>query len=129
MVPPTFWLALALSLISVKAGIITQYNLVPPQQSALGTPQIFQHSITPGIILAPQSDTQSLAHPAVVQNAIAESQLPADLINPFYKNPAVASGLAKESWFTDKEFPVHHREAEKISRSQIYKIISQLRSV
>ncbi|KAK9739701.1 hypothetical protein QE152_g8785 [Popillia japonica] len=62
----------------------------------------------------------------VVQNALAEAQLPAELLNPFYKNPAIAAGLAKESWFGHKEFPVHHREADKISRSEILKIIKRL---
>ncbi|CAG9862988.1 unnamed protein product [Phyllotreta striolata] len=69
-----------------------------------------------------------LEHPAVVRNSIAESQLPHQLKNPFYNNPVLASALAQESWFGDKEFPVHHREAERISREEIYKIISRLRS-
>lgn len=74
----------------------------------------------------PASDPRGAPHPAVVQNALAEAQLPAELLNPFYKNPAIAAGLAKESWFGHKEFPVHHREADKISRSEILKIIKRL---
>ncbi|EEZ97408.1 hypothetical protein TcasGA2_TC011237 [Tribolium castaneum] len=104
-----------------SSPILPAYNLVSPGLSA----PVFHSGANPTIIAAPQP-TESVAHGAVVENAIAESQLPQDLLNPFYKNPAIAAGLAKESWFTNKEFPVHHREAEKIPRSQIYKLISQL---
>ncbi|XP_044261816.1 uncharacterized protein LOC123009504 [Tribolium madens] len=99
-----------------SSPIISSYNLVSP---------VFHSGVNPTIIAAPQP-TESVAHAAVVENAVAESQLPPELVNPFYKNPAIAAGLAKESWFTNKEFPVHHREAEKIPRSQIYKLVSQL---
>lgn len=44
-----------------------------------------------------------LSHPDVVANSIAESQLPPELLNDFYRNPLVASRLAKESWFVNKE--------------------------
>ncbi|GJQ82539.1 hypothetical protein Trydic_g12995 [Trypoxylus dichotomus] len=71
-------------------------------------------------------DPRGAPHPAVVENALAESQLPAELLNPFYKNPAIAAGLAKESWFGHKEFPVHNREADKIPRSEILKIVKRL---
>lgn len=68
---------------------------------------------------------QTLAHPAVVENANWEQQnLPAELLksNRFYENPHTAAGLAKTSWFGDKEMPVFEREADKIERSQIAKI-------
>lgn len=70
------------------------------------------------------SDPSQLAHPAVVENSIAESQLPPDLSKShrFYSNPHVAEALARESWLTDKEAPVFDREAEKIPREQVYKI-------
>ncbi|KRT86690.1 hypothetical protein AMK59_1806, partial [Oryctes borbonicus] len=74
----------------------------------------------------PVLDARAAPHPAVVENALAESQLPAELLNPFYKNPAIAAGLAKESWFGHKEFPVHNREADKIPRSEILKIVKRL---
>lgn len=69
-------------------------------------------------------EVSSLAHRAVVENSISESQLPAELIrsNNFYRNPKTAEALAKDSWLTDKEMPVFDREAEKIPREQVYKI-------
>lgn len=73
---------------------------------------------------APVHDASQLAHRAVIENAIRESELPSELIrsNRFYSNPRIAAGLAKESWFTDKEMPVFDREAEKIPREQVFKI-------
>ncbi|GAB0089801.1 uncharacterized protein DMENIID0001_044170 [Sergentomyia squamirostris] len=73
----------------------------------------------------PIHEEQPLEHPAVVANAISEQQLPAELLksNDFYNNPRTAEGLAKESWFGDKEMPVYQREAEKIPRGQIVKIL------
>ena len=64
----------------------------------------------------------SFAHPAVVQNAAAESQLPEELKSNIYKNPHIAAALAKESWFGDQEMPVFDREADKIPREQVYKL-------
>ncbi|KPI98756.1 hypothetical protein RR46_10074 [Papilio xuthus] len=65
------------------------------------------------------------SHPAVELNAASEALLPPDLLksNRFYDNPAIAAGLAKESWFTNKEMQVVEREAEKIPRENIYKIV------
>ena len=73
--------------------------------------------------LAPAS--QPYAHQSVVENSVRESQLPPDLqkSSRFYKNPQVAAALAKESWFTDKEMPVIDREAEKIPRDMVYKLL------
>lgn len=73
--------------------------------------------------LQPQQQI-SLAHPAVVENSINESHLPAELIrsDTFYRNPKTANALAKDSWLTDKEMPVFEREAEKIPREQVVKI-------
>ncbi|KAF5293219.1 hypothetical protein FQA39_LY13687 [Lamprigera yunnana] len=67
----------------------------------------------------------SLAHPAVVQNAIRESQLPPQLLNPFYKNPIIAANLAKESLLQNQESPVFHREAENIRREEVLKIFER----
>lgn len=69
-------------------------------------------------------EVSSLAHRAVIENSISESQLPPELIrsNNFYRNPKTAEALAKDSWLTDKEMPVFDREAEKIPREQVYKI-------
>ncbi|KAM3961163.1 uncharacterized protein ACR2FA_004714 [Aphomia sociella] len=64
-------------------------------------------------------------HPAVELNAASEALLPRDLLksSDFYDNPSIASGLAKESWFTNKEMQVVEREAEKIPREKIYSIV------
>lgn len=70
------------------------------------------------------SDPSQLAHPAVVENSIAESQLPPELSKShrFYSNPHIADALARDSWLTDKEAPVFEREADKIPREQVFKI-------
>ncbi|KAF2885470.1 hypothetical protein ILUMI_20698 [Ignelater luminosus] len=70
----------------------------------------------------PAAGPRSLAHHAVVENAAQEAQLPPELLNPFYKNPLIAAGLAKESLITNKEFAVFNRDTEKIARSEILKI-------
>ncbi|KAL0116382.1 hypothetical protein PUN28_009776 [Cardiocondyla obscurior] len=55
---------------------------------------------TPILLLTSESP---LAHPAVIINSAMEDNLPNQLRNNFYKNPSIAAGLAKESWFIDKE--------------------------
>lgn len=90
---------------------------------------VYQANSPPvGVVHAPNAaDPRHLAHPVVVANAARDAQLPAELTNDFYKNPRIAEGLARESWFTDKEFPVFNRQAEKIPRSEIAKIIKRIR--
>lgn len=68
----------------------------------------------------------SLAHPAVIANSHWESQFHPSLLKSarFYENPRTAEALAKESWFADKEMPVLDREAEKIDRRQVSKILT-----
>ncbi|XP_057658016.1 uncharacterized protein LOC130894961 [Diorhabda carinulata] len=106
------------------AQLLGNFNLVSPPF----VPQTYStHTNFPGVVPA-LTQHQDIAHPAVVENSKAESQLPPGLLNPFYKNPVIASALASESWFANKEFPVHHREADNISREEIYKIISRLRN-
>lgn len=75
-------------------------------------------------LLGQLSGSSQLAHRAVIDNSIRESELPPELIrsNQFYSNPKTAAALAKDSWFTDKEMPVFDREAEKIPREQVYKL-------
>ncbi|XP_050354916.1 uncharacterized protein LOC126776440 [Nymphalis io] len=65
------------------------------------------------------------SHPAVELNSASEALLPPELLksNAFYNNPSIAAGLAKESWFTNKEMQVVEREAEKIPRQRIYDIV------
>ncbi|KAJ8919152.1 hypothetical protein NQ315_012138 [Exocentrus adspersus] len=124
MKPCSVIIVIAFVVGAVKGSqFFSAYNLVPP---SLVIPQTYNGvGVVPGVVPAPQQETD-ISHPAVVENAIAESQLPPELLNPFYKNPNIASALAKESWFTNKEFLVRHREAEKIPRQEIYKIISRL---
>lgn len=120
----TISLLLTMATLTNTQSLINDYNLIS------GPPQAYNSFSGVGIIpAAPQyQQQQQLSHSAVVENAIAESQLPSELLNSFYKNPAIANALAKESWFHNKEFPVHHREAEKIPRSKIYEIVSRLQS-
>ncbi|GLV41229.1 uncharacterized protein CBL_04753 [Carabus blaptoides fortunei] len=70
----------------------------------------------------PAVNPGSLVHQEVALNAEAEAHLPPELLNPFYKNPRIAAGLAKESWLANKEFPVFHRDTENIPREAIAKI-------
>lgn len=65
------------------------------------------------------------AHHEVLDNAARESQLPQELLNPFYKNPSVAAGLARESLIANKEFPVYHRDTQDIPRSEIFKVFQR----
>lgn len=98
----------------------------------LGETQFFPSSFNlisepqPSFIeFAENQGRRTLAHHAVVENAIQESQLPQELLNPFYKNPVIAAGLAKESLITNKEFAVFNRDTEKIPRSEILKIFQR----
>lgn len=95
------------------AQIFSPFNLLAnPAFDSPPAQRFFQQSI----------ERPNYAHPDVVANSIAESQLPPQMLNDFYKNPALASLLAKDSWFANKEEPVFEREAAKIPRSEIYKI-------
>ncbi|XP_032680182.1 uncharacterized protein LOC116848336 [Odontomachus brunneus] len=67
--------------------------------------------------------TTVLAHPAVLINSAMEDNLPNELRNDFYKNSNIAAGLAKESWFIDKESQVLDRETDKIPREKIYSVL------
>ncbi|KOB64577.1 putative secreted protein, partial [Operophtera brumata] len=72
----------------------------------------------PGLIY-----TQPLS-PLGIQYANVVSVVnPHHAVDDFYDNPAIAEGLARESWFTNKEMRVVEREAEKIPRESIYKIV------
>ncbi|XP_067013250.1 uncharacterized protein [Anabrus simplex] len=71
----------------------------------------------------PVEQKRALAHRAVVLNSEAEARLPPQFQNPFYKDPRIAAGLAKESWFAPGEQQVLEREAEKIPRSKILSIL------
>uniref|UniRef100_T1GCH8 Uncharacterized protein n=1 Tax=Megaselia scalaris TaxID=36166 RepID=T1GCH8_MEGSC len=43
-------------------------------------------------------------------------------MNRFYKNPHIASALAKESELTSKEMLVYNRKAEEIPREEVFKL-------
>jgi hypothetical protein len=47
-----------------------------------------------------------ISHPAALINAAMEENLPNELRNNFYKDANIAAGLARESWFIDKETQV-----------------------
>jgi len=49
-----------------------------------------------------------ISHPAALINAAMEENLPNELRNNFYKDANIAAGLAKESWFIDKEMQVQN---------------------
>nr|CAI5868747.1 unnamed protein product [Callosobruchus analis] len=106
------------------------FNLISAPQIAhphagFGTPRILPGGPN-GVAFSQHQHDSADQHPAVVENSIREAELPPHLLNPFYKNPSIASALAKESWYANKEFPVHNREAERIPREEIFKIISRL---
>lgn len=67
------------------------------------------------------------ANPSVIENAQKEAELPPELLKShrFLTNPRVAAALAKDSWFTDEEMPVYEREADKIPRQMIEKLLKQ----
>lgn len=65
----------------------------------------------------------NFAHGAVLVASAQEAQLPPNLLNPFYKNPRTRAALARSSWFGPGEFPVAQREADKVSRKEIYNIL------
>ncbi|XP_062565820.1 uncharacterized protein LOC134228065 [Armigeres subalbatus] len=100
--------ALILTFALLCAGASAQIYLNQPIALAL------QHQ--------PIQQERSLAHPAVVENALNEAQYPPEFRSKIYDNPHVAEALAKESWFGDKEMPVFDRAADKIPRERIAKI-------
>lgn len=86
-------------------------------------------------------------HVAVLENEAWEQSLPNELKNPFYRTPRVREALAHSSWFGPGEtvvcppplhqlesFPcflttfvllkVFNRQAEKISRREIYNVLN-----
>ncbi|XP_039289312.1 uncharacterized protein LOC111064436 [Nilaparvata lugens] len=93
----------------------------PPLQPAPGAAFFDAAPSAGGPLGAPLR--RDYSHRAVVLNAEREAQLPANLLNPFYKNPRIAEALAKESWFTNEEMHVTDREAEKIPRQKIYSVL------
>lgn len=96
---------------TVDGQFLSSYNLIADPSSLQGLQPLTGF------------ETQSLAHPAVVENAAMEARLPANLLNDQYKNPRIAAALAEESWFANKEYPAVDRAAERIPRRQIFKII------
>lgn len=92
---------------------------------AVASAQFYHNNIIPNTLEyqnPPPVDPASLVHQEVAANAARESQLPPELLNPFYKDPRIATGLAKESWLANKEFPVFHRDTQDIPREAILKI-------
>lgn len=67
---------------------------------------------------------KDIAHSEVIQAAAFEAQLPSNLLNPFYQNPALRPFLAKSSWFGPGEKLVKNRETEKIHRNSIFNVLN-----
>lgn len=90
------------------------------------------HTVDAAIIhLHPQNQhqqyTHSFAHPAVLANDDAERQLPAHLHSSgqlLRRSPHLQQLLAHSSWLTPGEQRVQHREADRIQRSEIYKVMA-----
>ncbi|XP_011147290.1 uncharacterized protein LOC105187879 isoform X1 [Harpegnathos saltator] len=97
--------------IKMSAIRVSVVVLFTSMATCAATPIFFAH---PGTVLA---------HPAVVINSALEDSLPNALRNDFYKDPYIAAGLAKESWFIDKETQVLDRESDKIPREKIYSVL------
>lgn len=70
-----------------------------------------------------RAQLDGVAHDAVLTNAIDESRLPPHLLNGFYKDPQIRSALARSSWFGPGETVVVDREADNVSRQQIFTIL------
>lgn len=68
--------------------------------------------------------SQSIQHIAVIENDAYEQSLPSHFRNPFYKNHRIRAALADFSWFGEGETPVFERQADAISRSKIYSVLT-----
>ncbi|XP_058818302.1 uncharacterized protein LOC131681505 [Topomyia yanbarensis] len=64
------------------------------------------------------------AHPAVLANDANEALLPDYQRNAFYRTPRVANALARFSWLGPGEELVRERHTEKISRADIYTVLT-----
>ncbi|KAJ1532046.1 hypothetical protein ONE63_000677 [Megalurothrips usitatus] len=127
--------AIALQPPPLHQGGFATFSAQPVAQTFI---QQVRPSVTPSVSQAPalaplpvlrqqqqQQPQQVLAHHAVVRNSEDEARLPAELQRSqnFYKDPRIAEGLAKSSWFTPGEEQVLDREAEKIPREQVFKLL------
>ncbi|KAK5639847.1 hypothetical protein RI129_010658 [Pyrocoelia pectoralis] len=65
-----------------------------------------------------------VAHEAVLENAAQEEFLPPEFLNPFYMNPKIRYELSKSSWFGPGEEYVKYREADRIPRQNIFKVLN-----
>lgn len=114
---------IAVIVVAVVGATYAQFfGQQPGELSFAIQPPPLQQNFQP-VPFANQQPKRELAHPALVHNAQLESQLPPQLLNPFYKNPRIAAALAKESWFAPGENQVYDREAEKIPREKIYSVL------
>lgn len=69
------------------------------------------------------------AHPAALTTSAEEASVPRGLkkSDAFYGNPYIAGALAQESLNFNKEDIVYDRASEKIDRSEIFKLINNLK--
>ncbi|KPJ08432.1 hypothetical protein RR48_12185 [Papilio machaon] len=63
-------------------------------------------------------------HPAVVQVRLEEERLPEDLRSPALRNPHLQEILPLTSVLHEGEKPVFQREADTVSRREIYNILT-----
>lgn len=115
---------LSASLLLVGVATATAQLFLPVSLTAppVGPPLVYNGH--PGLIEAEQRVAPlQLEHRDVVLASEAESHLPPQLKNPFYRNPRIAQALAKESWFGPGEVHVTMRETEKIPRGKIISVL------
>lgn len=62
-------------------------------------------------------------HRAVLENEAQEAYLPPQYRSVYYHSPHVRQALEWSSWFHPGEFPVEEREADKIPRYAIYRVL------
>lgn len=63
-------------------------------------------------------------HLAVLKNEEQEALLPNEYRNPFLSSPHVRMALHWSSWLHPGELPVQNREADRIPRYAIFKVLT-----
>lgn len=92
---------------------------------ALGTAVVFAAFICTSGIGSAMALSHNYAHPAVLDNDYQEYRLPSHYRSQLLQtSPRLQALLSKSSWLTPGEQPVQHREADRIHRSEIYKVMT-----
>ncbi|KAK6631843.1 hypothetical protein RUM43_013909 [Polyplax serrata] len=118
-------LGLLVFLVGAASAVFLEPFAAQTLSFAIQPPPLTSEIFQPTFHHEPLPSKRVLAHRAVVINAENEARLPPHLLNPFYKNPRIAAALAKESWFGPGEEQVIDREAEKIPRVEVIKLLKQ----